>query len=436
MTLVLSQVMDLAAWLIGFKFIIVNNYFLSYIKQLSRYFNASLIPMVLNLAINPLVSLNMNPEDFAITGYFLSFSTLISPIIAFYMLHYYNKRYFELDEDGREHLWALLFKSLIFFSFAVALLCLILLLFYIKFASQCTFTTFPYLYMVVMTIPFAGIYNLELADYKMKRESKAYMNLSLARGVLGVAFTVLFVVIIKWGALGKLLGPMLIEICVFIFLLYKHRDVWQIKTETKELLPILKFCWPLALGAALGYFSNGYDKTVLESLGNVTEFGYYCVGSSIAAYLGVFTTSISATFQPDTYEAIIKDNKKKLFKVVGARWGLTLIVVMAFIMFCPLVIKILTAGRYMASVPYARIFALVSLTNSIYYIINDYSIAKGKPHYYLITTILGSLIIMCFMPMFVAKWSYSGGAAMNVLSFIILSVINILLLCIPSKKMR
>lgn len=414
----------------------MSNYFLSYIKQLSRYFNASLIPMLLNLAINPLVSLNMSPEDFAITGYFTSFSTLISPIIAFYMIHYYNKRYFELDEEGREHLRAVLFKSLIFFSFAVAVLCLLALLFYVRSVSKTTFPTFPYLYMAVMAIPFTGIYNLELADYKMKRESKAYMNLSLARGVLGVACTVLFVVIIKWGAFGKLLGPMLIEIAVFIFLLYKHRDVWQIKTETKELLPILKFCGPLALGAALGYFSNGYDKTVLESLGNVTEFGYYCVGTSIAAYLSVFTTSISATFQPDTYEAIIKDNRRKLIKVVGIRWGLTLIVVMAFILFCPLVIKVLTAGKYMASVPYARIFALVSLTNSIYYIINDYSIAKGKPQYYLITTIVGSLAIMYCMPLFVDKWSYNGGAVMNVLSFIILSFINILLLCIPSQKTR
>lgn len=414
----------------------MSDYFLSYIKQLSRYFNASLIPMLLNLAINPLVSLNMSPEDFAITGYFTSFGTLISPIIAFYMIHYYNKRYFELDEEGREHLRAVLFKSLIFFSFAVAVLCLLALLFYVKSCSETTLPSFPYLYMAVMTIPFTGICNLELADYKMKRESQAYMNLSLARGVLGVACTLLFVVIIKWGAFGKLLGPMLIEICVFIFLLYKHRDVWQIKTETKELLPILKFCWPLALGAALGYFSNGYDKTVLESLGDVTEFGYYCVGTSIATYLSVFTTSISATFQPDTYEAIIKDNRRKLIKVVGVRWGLTLIVVTAFILFCPLVIKILTAGKYMASVPYARIFALVSLTNSIYYIINDYSIAKGKPQYYLITTIVGSLVIMYCMPLFVNKWAYSGGATMNVISFIILSIINILLLCIPSKKTR
>lgn len=405
-----------------------------YGKQLSRYFSASLIPLVLNLLINPLVSLNMDPDDFAITGYFTSFSTLISPIIAFYMIHYYNKRYFELDEQGRLHLRAVLFKALIFFSFAVALLCLVVLLIYIDGIVKISLATFPYLYMSVLAIPFAGIYNLELADYKMERKSKEYMNLSVMRGGCIVGGTLLFVVLIKWGAFGKLLAPLLVDVLIFIYLLYKHKNIWDIKTSVDEILPVLKFCWPLALGAALGYFSNGYDKSVLEGIGNTTEFGYYCVGTSIAAYLGVFTNSISSTFQPDTYEAIINNEKKKLARVVAIRWGLTFLVVFVFILLCPIVVKLLTAGKYMESVPYARIFALVSLTNSIYYIINDYSIARGKPHFYLITTILGSLAIVILMPLFVHRFSYNGGAIMTVLSFVILSIINLLLFLIPSSK--
>lgn len=405
----------------------LTNY-IDYFKQLSHYFSASLIPMLLSLAINPLVSIYMSPEDFAITGYYTSFATLISPIIAFYMLHYYNKRYFELDEIGRMHLYALLFKGLIFFSFTVSIVCLFILLFYVEEFSSNNFSTFPYLYLAVMVIPFTGLFNLELAEYKMDRKSKSYMNFSLIKGVLLIFFTLLFVVIIKWGAFGKLLGPFLLEIIFFVYLLWKHKNVWKVKTSFQEFRLILKFCWPLALGAALGYFSNGYDKTVLEMLGDNTEFGYYCVGASIAAYLGVFTNSISATFQPDTYEAIIKDDRRKLIKVISIRFTLTLLVVIGFILFCPLAVYLLTAGRYMDSVPYARILACVALTNSIYYIINDYSIARGKPKLYLYTTIVGSLLIIILMPIFVKYFGYSGGAVMNVLSFVMLSAINLFLL--------
>ena len=403
------------------------------LKQLTHYFSASLIPMMLNLLINPLVSLNMDPKDFAIVGYFNSFSTLISPIIMFYMLHYYNKRYFELDEAGREHLRALLYKALIFFSFCIAITCVLVLSIYVK-CTVMEFNTFPYLYIAVMTIPFSGIYGLELADYKMKRNSGAYLYLSLFKGIGVVLLTLLLVVILKWGATGKLLSPFILEVVVFIYLLIKHKDIWRVKTSLKELFPVLKFCWPLVIGAALGYFSNGYDKTLLESLGNVDDFGYYCVGVSIAAYLSVFTSSISSTFQPDTYEAIIHDNKSKLYKVVSVRFGLTLIVVLLFVLLCPLIVKILTAGKYMPAVPYARIAAFIPLTSSLYYVINDYSIAKDKPQFYLITTILGSLLIILMMPIFINKLSYSGGALMNVLSFIILICINWLLLLFDKLK--
>lgn len=405
-----------------------------YIAQLSQYFSASLIPMLLNLLINPLVALNMDPEDFAITGYFTSFTTLIGPIIAFYMIHYYNKRYFELDDERREHLRALLYKALILFSFGVTLICLLVLYIYIAYSASAEFKTFPFLYLAVMSIPFTGIYNLELADYKMKRKSKPYLHLSLVRGLGGIILVMLFVVLLKWGATGKLLASLLIEMLLFGYLLYKHWDVWAVKTPVKELLPVLKFCWPLALGAAMGYFSNGYDKAVLEPLGNVDEFGYYCVGGSIAAYLGVFTSSISATFQPDTYEAIIKDNRKQLCRVVMVRLGLTLIIVIAFVLFCPLVVRLLTAGKYMAAVPYARITAFVALTSSLYYIINDYSIARGKPHLYLMTTVLGSIVIIRLMPVWVSYFSYSGAAIMNVLSFVVLFLINWLLLALSNLR--
>ena len=398
---------------------------MNYSKTISQYFSASLIPMILNLAINPLVAIAMEPEDFAIVGYFSSFNTLISPIIVFYMLHYYNKRYFELDEDGRIYLKALLFKALIFFSAFISIICLLVLWIYIENFTTNSFDCFPYLFMTVLAIPLTGIYSLELADLKMKRNSKKYMNYSISKGLFGVFTTLIFVVLCRMGAFGKLLGPILIDLVFFIYLLIKYNQLWKIPSPISEMKPVLKFCWPLVIGASLGYFCNGYDKAVLERLGEIKEFGYYCVGTSIASYLGVFTNSLSSTFQPDIYEAIIKDNRIKLFKVVMLRWGLTLGVVLIFVIFCPIVVGILTAGRYMEATNYARIFACVSLTNCIYYIINDYSIARNKPYYYMVTTIIGSLSVIMLMPYAIDKWSFIGAAVMMVVSFLILSIINV-----------
>ena len=80
----------------------MSNKIFNRIKNIGLYFSASFIPMLLNLAINPFVAMHMSPTDYAITGYYTSFSTLIAPMITFYMLHYYTKRFFEVSELERE----------------------------------------------------------------------------------------------------------------------------------------------------------------------------------------------------------------------------------------------------------------------------------------------------------------------------------------------
>ena len=175
--------------------------------------------MALMLAINPLIALNMSPEDYAITGYYSSFNSLISPLIVFYMLHYYNKRFFALDEVGRLQLKALLFKAVTAFSFVVSVLCFLALFGYIKiFNDELQFPIMPYLAFSVFAIPLTGLYNLELADYRMSRESRSFFRLSVFNGVLLVILNLAFVVLIKWGATGKLIAPLVTNVVVFLYL--------------------------------------------------------------------------------------------------------------------------------------------------------------------------------------------------------------------------
>lgn len=412
----------------------MSNKYLTYIKHISTYFGASLIPMILMLAVNPLIALNMSPEDYAITGYYSSFNNLIGPVIIFYMLHYFNKRYFELDEAGRLQLKALLFKAVTAFSFLVSVLCFFALLGYIKiFNTSIEFPVMPYLAFTVFALPLTGLYNLELADCRMGRNTRGFFKLSVANGVLLVVLNIAFVVLMKWGATGKLLAPLITNLFVFIYLFFKNRHLLSIKSSWNDFGRILKFCLPLTIGAMLGYFSSGFDKTYLESLGNVTEYGYYIVGASMAGYLSTFSTSISSTFQPDIYEAIASDNRKLLWRTALIQMALIAFVVVLFVALCPLIIKILTAGRYMDSTVYARIISLSTITSSVYYIINNYTIASGYPKLYMYTTVISSILIVILLPVVVRYCEFIGGAWMVSGSFLILAITNIILLYFCKK---
>lgn len=400
-----------------------------YAKNLTAYFGASIIPMALSLATNPLVALNMSPEDYALSGYYLSFTTLISPIIIFYLVHFYIKEYFRLDEEKRQRMFAVIAKALIWFSGIVSVLCFCGLFCYLKFfASDFSFPIMPYLAMMVFALPLTGLYNLQLSRYRMEKNARSYFWLSVGSSVGTLIAMLLFVVVMKWGAFGKLLGPLVGNLLLFIFMLWKFKDVWKTPTTLREFRPIFIFCLPLALSAMLGYFTNGFSTTYLESVGDTAEYGIYIVGNSIGMYLTVFATAIGSTFQPDIYETTIKKQWRRYAGFCALQIGLIAAVAVVFILLAPYVLALLTAGRYVAATGYSRIIALSTVTSGIYYLINNFSIATNHPRLYLYTSILGSIFMVVCVPMAVDRWTYYGGAWMTVVSFAVFSLINLLLL--------
>lgn len=405
--------------------------FVKYAKSVGTYFGATLIPMVLMALVNPLIALNMSPEDYAVSGYYTSFAALFSPVIVFYMINYYNKRYYETSPEERLRLRALLFKALILFSGAVSLLCLAALGGFIcLFRPDSEFPFFPYAALMVFAIPLTGIYKLEQAEFRMSRDASGYFRLTVTAGVVLVATNLFFVVLLRMGAVGKLLAPLAANLSIFVYLLVKHRNLFFIRTAFREFRTVLSFCLPLAFGAMLGYFFNGYDRTYLETLPDTVEYGNYIVGSQIAGYLTSLSTAVTSTFQPDLYESVAKRNRGMLLRSCVLQIAIIALGVAVFVMFCPLVVRLLTAGRYVAAAPYARIIAFSTLASSLYFILNNYTIARGYPRLYLYTTLVGSIITMMAYPSVVEAFGYKGGALMTSVSYLILISLNVIFLLV------
>lgn len=405
-----------------------------YTKTIGQYFGASLIPMLVSLAINPLVAMNMSPEDYAVVGYYTSFSTLLSPLILFYMLHYYTKCYFEVDEEGRKRLRGMLVKALIWFSGIITLCCLVGLFGYISlFNQESSIPFYPYALLSIGALPITGLYSLMLTDLRMSRQSGRYLRVSLTACFLLTSLTLLFVVLCKYGAIGKLLAPLIANLVFFIYACFYYRESFKVPFDKQKFKGMLKFCLPLTIAAMLGFFSNGYDRVFLERLGNNTELGYYSVGVSMAAYISVFQSAIGNTFQPDLFQAIAQRNRNRLAKVILLLVGSTACIVVVFIVAAPLVVKILTAGRYMMSVKYTQIVALSTLTSAMYYTVSQITIALGKSKITLATKIITTLVSVMMFSVLINHYSYMGAAWGLVLSFLVSLVINLLLLYLHTK---
>lgn len=395
---------------------------------------ASLIPMLLNLFINPLIALNMDPMDYAIVGYYNSFNGLLAPLITFYVFNYYTKRYFEINNDEHFVLKSTIIKTLIYCSLFLSVLSLLALYGYMTLFNKGTeMPFFPYAFFSVMTLPLTGIITIRLVDFKMQRNSKAFFKLSVSQGVLIALVSILLIVVFKLGALGKMSAGFFTTLLFYVYCLSKEYKYLKGKFDWKIFRSLIIFVWPLIIGAMLHFFTNGFDRVYLERIGNSSELGYYVVAGQIVGYISVFSSAIASTFQPDLYEAATKRNWKKLFKITTILLSGTLIIILIFIIFAPYLIDILTAGKYTYSSKYARILAFSQLTSSMYFTVTELTIVLGFTLLSLINKIIGVVFTIAMYSYLITNWQFLGAAWGQVFSFFLLMMINLFFLLVWNK---
>lgn len=411
---------------------IILNKLYSYKKQIQSigiYVFASLIPMLLSIISNPFFAKNLSPKDYAIMGYFQALNPILLPFISFYLIHYFQKRYFEVSKEERILLKRFIFNVLVKISFIFFVISFIILFIYFYFfMKKSSISFFPYAILCLFPIYLTGIYNLELVDCKMKNDSKRFFRISVFTSVFTLIISFILVVFFKYGASGRLIGTISGPFLLYIILLRKYREYLSFKLDKKELKIVFIFCLPLVLSAMLEFFSKGFDRFFLEKYVNINELGYYSVGLSMAAYISVFTASLDNTFSPEIYKSIASKNIKRYLSYIFVELFLISIIVAVFIVLCPYIIDILTAGRYVASAKYARIIALSSLTSTACYMLNRTTIALGYTKLVLYNKIIGSGFCVFMFYIFINKWGSIGASWGVVLSFLIFLFGNIIFL--------
>lgn len=412
--------------------------FKNYKKSLTNvgyYFLASFIPMVINLLLSPVYSLNLSAEDFAIVGYYTSFNGFLSPLIIFYMNQYYMREYYFRNEKERTRLRAMVFKALLVYPFIIMSVCLLgIYLYMILFNTDTKMPFMPYALISVLPMALAGIYRLELIDCKVQRRANDYFKISLCNTLILVFFSVLFIVVIKWGALGKMLGALMPAVVMFVWSFLRHKELLNQEFDWVAFKSAIVFCLPLVIAAMMEFFSTGYDKVFLERYVQLDQLGLYTIGLTIAGYLNVFSNAIGETFNPDIYESIANNNNKRALSFVFAQMAIMAVIVILFILSARFAIYLLTAGRYVDSTPYARIASLAAITTLTYSAITPFILSAKKTKVILYTKILGSIACIVTYSVLISNFGLYGAAWGVVICPLFFSLFAIVFYVISKKK--
>jgi O-antigen/teichoic acid export membrane protein len=394
-------------------------------KNLSFYLLASLITSLLGILINPFLAANLSPYDYAIIGYFTSFNLLILPIISFSLLSYYSRNYFLIKEEERQKVLDTLLLSQLFIGLFGLLIVLIGFYFYMQIANV-SFAFYPFAILSFVPTFFGCFYNFLLVEKRMTKQAFSYFKIVLIQALLGSLFAILFVVILKKGANGRLLGIMIPMVGIGIVCFFKLISSFQF--NLKVFKDAINFGWPLSLSAVLYYFLTGVDRAMLEKLDDNYTFGIYNVAVQISAYLYIFYTSISQTFEPDIYKSISENNRKKLLKIVIGIVVLNAIPTLIFIIFAKPVVNILTFGRYTESTVYAQILAVKNIPMAFCFLFSNIIIGFGYPKVELINRTIGALISVLMFKILIEKFGFYGAAWGQSFAFILMTIISMFFL--------
>ena len=144
--------------IVGLQNSIVTKYKV-HLKNLSLYLLAPIITALTKLVMNPFLAMHLSYEDYAIIGYFSSFSTLFLPLMNFSIVTYYLTNYYLFPEDKREKIT----NSIIIAILGIGMIsaAIILVAFYYYFIlNNVNFPFWPFAFFIVFQIFFNNFLSL------------------------------------------------------------------------------------------------------------------------------------------------------------------------------------------------------------------------------------------------------------------------------------
>lgn len=388
---------------------------------------ASLIGALIQLVMNPFLALKMEYYDYAVVGYFASFNALLSPLIFFSLASYYARNYFLVREEQRVVLRNTVTVMSLSLSLVLSAASLLVLRLYFGLSSV-NFPFFPYALITISGMFFNSVYTIMVVDLRMSRKAKKFLFVHVSHAACSAIFAVLLVIILGLGGFGRMFATMLTSLAFFVYAITQLISKWEMNWDYAR--GALKFCWPLALAAMLGYFSSGVDRAMLEKLQDIKNLGLYNIGVQISGYIALFTSALSQTFQPDIYKSIAEKNITKTVLVVLTITGLGFIPIGFLIVFAAPILSVLTFGRFTSAAGFVRILSLKNVTTSMYHSLCGVIEGYGYTKTVLFTRILGSVALIFMFNYLIGRFGFFGAAWGQVLANLIMTIITVIYLSV------
>jgi len=228
---------------------------------------------------------------------------------------------------------------------------------------------YPYGLLTVLASFFLVVPQLKLTIWMAGESVKSYMTFSIARFVLSTLLILLFIVVFRWGAAGKLLGNTIgygIFWIVAVVLMLKETGL---KVSGKELKISLNYSLPLVPHLLAGLVLTMADRYMLDYFRDLTEVGIYSLGYNLGSVMFFLAAAFEKSWFPFFFSTAESKEAKEILPRVATYFAtFSIFITLVLALFAREIVTLLADPSYMQAYTVIPVIALGILFNSIYLI--------------------------------------------------------------------
>jgi O-antigen/teichoic acid export membrane protein len=332
---------------------------------------ASIVQRVISFILLPIYTHYLSPNEYGIL-------TVIISVLAFTKIFLMWGQPGAItrtikDYDSKKEKNSLISSVTIFLSLSNIILIFVLILFGEKIFNfllpEIQFS--PYINITLISAYFFVIQEILLAVFRANEDIKNYLYIQLGRSILSFFLIILVLTVFDLGVLGQIKADFISNLLVFTFCLILSIKLFGISFNIKSVKKSLKFGLPLVPHLLFGWFLSQGDRLILSNFTTNAMIGIYDLGYRVSLLISFVTISINFSWVPIFYDTAKNNNKaKNIFsKIFPIYLCIIAILTIVTYLLSPYLVSIIAPfNEYKEAVPIARVVAIASFIQGLYYI--------------------------------------------------------------------
>lgn len=385
----------------------------------------------------PLYTNYLEDTDYGITGVITSFTNVANYIIAFCLFAAVMRFYADYKEDRQKV--KRLFGSILMFVFLSGVVFTTILIVFHKITCQLFFKKidfYPTVLIALVGLTFGCMNLIYEQILKSMEQAKKYAITSICLFFFQLVLNIIFIVFMDMGANGVLLATLIVNIAMFIYMLYDltKNDLITICLDKSILREALIYSVPLLphnLSSTIASFTSRIFIKDMVTLGSV---GLFNIATQFGSITDMIQTAVNTAFQPYFYEQLNKKEKGYKENIVKLTNALVWVYGFLFIglaLFAQDLILLLLHKSYAKAwtvIPF--IVVTFSIKILYYFYINILMYYKKATRYIFTATLSSSILNIVLSYLLIPHFDMYG----SVMADIICMVIRVAIIILLSKK--